>query len=65
MGNLPIFVTDGVCTDCCEVQVNLTARNNIFNHCNLMSLTEGYCSGTKCWETENSRYKNWISAAEC
>ena len=37
---------------------NKLQKNNIFNNLNFMILTDGYCSGTECWETENNRYKN-------
>lgn len=63
--NLSIFETDGIYENCLEMQVNLTVRNNIINHCNSMSLIGGYCGGTEYWGTENNRYKNKISAAEC
>ena len=36
-----VFVTPGIYTNYCKLQVNLTIRSNMFIHCNFMSLTDG------------------------
>ena len=52
MWRFTVLVTDGGDTDYCQVQISLTVTSDILNYCNC----------TVCWETENNRYRNTISA---